>query len=141
VELERVRLADREEVDGGFVVGREEPTVLLHVGDLDKHGRYLFGALAEDVAAFAESDGGDFTYVRAALTQEQAAEYELPVYKDAIQAEALPPDALAEIVEAAVLGYYDEDVAAEVARQERQQHAEVDRMLAELRGQLDLPEA
>jgi hypothetical protein len=119
---------------------RDVPTVLLHVGDYDKDGLQIFDALVEDIEAFIRRDGGEFEAVRVAITPEQIEEYGLPSFKGAVQAEALPPDALARLVEAAVLEYYDLDIAAKVRERERAERTEVDRLLAELRERVQLPD-
>ncbi len=43
------RIADR-------ALGRDVPTVLLHVGDLDPSGESIFAAMAQDAAAFVDAD-------------------------------------------------------------------------------------
>jgi hypothetical protein len=115
------------------IAARDVPTVVLHVGDFDEAGHHIFDAFAEDVEAFCATDGGDVEVHRIAVTREQIEEYGLPSFKGAVQAEALPPDELARIVEEAVLEHYDEEVAAEVRRREKKEREVVDQRLAELR--------
>jgi hypothetical protein len=120
--------------------GRELPTVLLHVGDLDEHGGKIFAAFAEDVEAFCERDGGDVEIVRTAVTEQQVERYGLPAFDGAVQAEAIPPDELPRIVRDAVAERYDEQIAAAVRDRERVERADVDRRLAVLRARLNDPE-
>jgi hypothetical protein len=86
-----------------LVLGIEEPVEVLHIGDLDQHGESIFEVLSEDVPAF---------------TIEQVAAYSLPTdfeHPNIVQAEALPPDILADIVETAIRERLDLDLMAEVA--------------------------
>jgi hypothetical protein len=55
---------------------REVPTVVLHVGDLDLHGKNIFRAGAEDAIAWA-NDPDALRFERLALTVEQAEEHDL----------------------------------------------------------------
>ena len=109
------------------VRSRDVPTVLLHVGDLDPSGESIFDAMTEDAAAFlmAEMLPG-LRYLipeRVALTREQVAEFDLPTAPpkasdtrsaawkgETCQAEALPPDELAQIVQDAIWAWMDDDV-------------------------------
>jgi hypothetical protein len=80
------------------------PFEVLHVGDLDQHGESIFEVLSEDVPAFDEGEG-NVTFSRIAITPEQIALHDLPEDPDkpgVIQAEALPPNILAQIVDAAI---------------------------------------
>lgn len=117
-------------------------TVLLHVGDFDPSGVAIFESIAEDVSAFVERD----RYVartrimsqRVALTAEQVAAYDLPTAPakasdgrskswtgETCQLEALAPDVLAEIVEAAILEHFDIDVLHHTLERERGDRAEL----------------
>jgi len=106
------------------------PTEVLHVGDHDPSGAYIFLALAEDVTAFAEHVGGDVTFTRLAVTLEQIKRYRLPTAPpkptdkrafrgQTCQAEALPPDVLAEILRKAITDRLDQRAFDRVLRQER----------------------
>jgi hypothetical protein len=93
-----------------------KPTVILHLGDYDPSGVNMFKAVAEDVAAFVETDKPwnpvDVTYVRVALTREQVERYALPTAPPkssdpgtktwtgggTCQLEALPPDTVIELL-------------------------------------------
>jgi hypothetical protein len=95
------------------------PFEVLHVGDLDQHGESIFEVLAEDVPAFDEYQG-NITFTRIAVTPEQIKLYDLPEDFEkpgVIQAEALPPDILAEIADTAIRGRLDLDQLAATQRQ------------------------
>lgn len=93
-----------------------KPAIFLHVGDYDPSGVCIYDSLAADVIAFTDSKT---RFERVALTPEQIAEYSLPTapakktdirgngVTDTCQAEALPPDVLASIVNQAILNKYD----------------------------------
>lgn len=112
-------------------LARDVPTVLLHVGDLDPSGESIFESIAQDVRAFVHADRIlqtiDVEAVRVALTRDQVEEYELPTAPakttdarsktwtgDTCQLEALAPDLLAEIVDAAIRERMQRDVLARV---------------------------
>ena len=109
-----------------------KPAIFLHVGDYDPSGVCIFDSLAADVIAFSD---GLASFERVALTPEQIAEYNLPTapakptdkrgnsVKETCQAEALPPDVLAGIVNQAIINKYDKaqfeaDKRAEVEERE-----------------------
>lgn len=90
------------------------PVRVLHVGDLDRHGEWIFDVLADDVRAF----GADVDFVRLAVTEQQV--HDLGLVSSAedelvVQAESIPPDVLAAIVTDAIESNLDLDVMAEVA--------------------------
>jgi hypothetical protein len=116
---------------------RDVPTVGLHIGDFDDHGMKIYNALVEDVEAFTT---GEFIPHRLAVTEEQIERLGLPSFENAVQAEAIPPDVLAQIVRDGVLQYYDEDVAYGIQVREGAERIRVDNLLAELRERVDLPE-
>lgn len=122
---------------------RDVPTVFLHVGDYDPSGQSIFESMAEDIGAFVAGDTGEFQDPvdfsievwfeprRVALTRDQVAKYDLPTAPakasdsrsanwrgTTTQAEALPPDLLARIVQSAVREYIDPDVLAKVKAEE-----------------------
>jgi hypothetical protein len=125
------------------------PTVVLHVGDYDVDGTDIFAAFASDVQASLADDApqAHITFQRVAVTPEQIAEHDLPtaVAKSTsdnqsrhqriarwlaeghgpgtAQAEALPPDVLASIVDEHLRQHIDFDVLADVERREREAHA------------------
>jgi hypothetical protein len=104
---------------------------VLHVGDLDPHGESIFEVLSEDIAAFDEY-AGNVTFSRIAVTKEQIALHNLPTDPDhpnVVQAEALPPDVLAGIVEAAVRERLDLDLIAETEQRSAAIRAEAEAKL------------
>lgn len=127
------RMADR-------ICRRGEPSVLLHIGDYDRHGLIIFDALAEDLEEFTMVDGGEVEVVRVAVTEEQIERLGLASFGGAVQAEAIPPDVLAKTAEDAVLEYYDQELAARVAEAERAERAYVDQLLADLRDRVEIPD-
>ncbi len=109
-----------------------KPTIFLHVGDYDPSGKSIYDSMAADVIAFSNNIA---SFVRVALTPEQIDQYSLPTVPakktdrrgnnitDTCQAEALPPDILADIVNQAILEKYDmsqyeEDEQAEIEERE-----------------------
>jgi len=117
----------------------DRPTVVLHIGDHDPSGVSLFTAFAEDVAQTTIDLGGKnpVTFYRVAVTPEQIDRYQLPtaVAKahdkraawlggGTVQAEALPPAALAEELRQAVetvldLTVYDDLLEEEAAERDQ----------------------
>jgi DNA topoisomerase VI subunit A len=97
---------------------------VLHIGDLDPHGIHIFIALAEDASAFNREAKNDYTtvdFTRLAVTPAQIIDLSLttnPVkiatampaypYDFTCQAEAIPPDKLAEIVRSAITDQREE---------------------------------
>jgi len=112
---------------------RDQPTVLLHVGDLDEAGLAIFDALVEDLAAFAADLGSPDALaetVRVAVTPEQVDAFGLAArpgkeatvdvigrhrpppggtMAESVQAEALDPADLLAAVEDALLARLDVD--------------------------------
>ncbi|MDG4595869.1 MAG: hypothetical protein P9F75_09295 [Candidatus Contendobacter sp.] len=91
---------------------------VLHIGDHDPSGVHIFGSLDEDVRAFIDEFGGDAEFIRLAVTPEHIARYGLPTAPpketdrrnftgETVQAEALPPDVLASILQDAIGAYLD----------------------------------
>lgn len=120
------------------------PTVMLHVGDYDPSGESIFTSMTDDITAFLAGHGSysSFEPVRVALTQEQVDEHDLPTappkrsdsrsanwYGETTQAEALPPDLLASIIQDAVRSRIDDDVLAETLDDEASDQREIDRVL------------
>jgi hypothetical protein len=135
-------LADRVLYHGGD--GGTTPTVLLHVGDFDPSGRMMFDAFTEDVGRFVHADRRyryrqELYPVRVALMLEQIeAENLIRVpfsitaakakkhphlrgwkHDFTVQAEALTPARLAEIVEEAILGWFEQEPYQEALVAER----------------------
>lgn len=109
------------------------PFEVLHVGDLDRHGESIFEVLSEDVPAFDEWQG-NVSFTRIAVTPEQIRLHDLPEDFEkpgVVQAEALPPDVLAQIVDAAIREWLNLDLIAETKRRSALIRAEYE---AALRG-------
>lgn len=108
---------------GGFdsltekhLFGRDHDNVeVLHIGDYDPSGIWMFISLAEDMSAFAEEYGNTIEFTRLAVTgPEQIASLNLVTQdvnpkdgrafpsKKTAQAEAIAPDELARIVREAI---------------------------------------
>jgi hypothetical protein len=93
----------------------KRPLEVLHIGDHDPSGMHVYINLAEDVGAFTAELGGKIMFSRLAVTARQAGAWQLPTAPrkatdrrqfngigddpDAtVQAEAVPPDRMAELV-------------------------------------------
>lgn len=87
-----------------------KPCIVLHIGDHDPSGVHIGSSLAEDLKAFG---GKSVHLTRLAVTPEQVDRYDLPTAPPkqsdnrqfsghTTQAEALPPDVLAEILRDAI---------------------------------------
>jgi len=120
-------------------LAEDRPTVILHIGDHDPSGVSLFAAFAEDVAQTTIDLGGNnpVIFYRVAVTPEQIERYQLPtaVAKahdkraawlggGTVQAEALPPAALAEELRQAVetvldLAAYDDLLEREAGERDQ----------------------
>src|SRR5262249_8589213 len=108
---------------------RRRPTEILHIGDYDKYGEDIYTALAENVIKFAEQiDGSAVTFTRLAVTPAQIKRYRLPMkpptkdqreFGRTCQAEALPPDILADILRTAITDRLDERAYKRVLADER----------------------
>ncbi|MFB7609849.1 hypothetical protein [Streptomyces gardneri] len=121
------------------------PTTVLSVGDYDPSGLSILDAAAEDVAALAEQLGGTPPVVkRIAVTEQQITQYGLQTapqkrtdrrgdhMAQTVQAEALSPTQLTDIVRAAVEEAVDLRALAKVrqrSERERQKiQAKADRL-------------
>ena len=128
-----------------FYARQGKPAVVLHVGDYDPSGETLWNVLNEDVGAFCSAMGGELIVQRIAVTPEQQQQHSLQTappkrsdrrkaYFDddiTVQAEALPPDLLQQIVGAAIAGQMD------LEQLERQRAIEADvrqQLVARLAG-------
>jgi hypothetical protein len=133
------RIADTMRFDG-------LPTVVLHIGDYDPSGVAIIDSLAGDINGFLRDyDEAPATFIRTAVTPAQIAELELPGapakttdnragFDDlAVQAEAIAPDVLADIIRAAALEHFDEVILEEVMTEEEDERAEVIAHISELR--------
>lgn len=90
---------------------RDVPTIVLHVGDYDPSGCSIIDSAAEDITAFCDDTAaGIVQFRRLAVTPDQIRDLALPTappkagdrrgeaMTDTVQAEAIPPAVLAEIV-------------------------------------------
>jgi hypothetical protein len=109
---------------GKLIAAAGEAFEILHIGDLDKAGEDIFRVFSEDAGAFCDALGADAIFTRLALTESQVELYALPVAPPemtggrlVVQAEALPPDILADLVETAIRGRLDMDLVAAAAGQ------------------------
>jgi hypothetical protein len=115
---------------------------VLHVGDFDPSGEHVFASLAEDVEEFALALGADVAFARLAVTPAQVDLYGLPTAPPkpsdrrsfsggdrTVQAEALPPDVLADTVEAAIRERLDLGLVAEAGRLSEQIRADAEARL------------
>jgi hypothetical protein len=114
-----------------------KPVLVWHIGDYDPSGVHVFQSLADDVTAFAEGmDAGRVVFKRLAVTPAQIGELNLETAPakstdernfdiegevgGTVQAEAIAPDKLADIVKAALSRHFDfeADAAAQAASDE-----------------------
>lgn len=128
-----------------------KPVTVLHVGDHDPSGEALWTNLSEDVGAFCQALGAEFSVQRIAVTKDHQQTYNLPtappkkddkrsVWKEGdqtVQAEALPPDILQSIVRDAIEANLDLDQLAETRRMEQQTRDKLSAVLSDLTTNLD----
>lgn len=121
-------------------------TVVLHIGDHDASGWAIFDSLEDDVSAMLEDMDSPYlpTFQRVAITEAQIVCHALPEAppkktdnrggwtEGTVQAEALPPDALARELRQAVESYIDRGALDEVHRLEDQERREILKTLDEL---------
>jgi len=117
-------------------IAREgRPVEILHIGDHDPSGVHMPLSLEEDLAAFCQELGGEFTLTRLAVTPAQIAEYRLPTAPAkatdprafrgrTVQAEALAPDVMATILRSAIESRLDADLYAATLEIEAAERAE-----------------
>jgi hypothetical protein len=124
----------------------DEDATILHIGDLDPSGVAMFDSLEDDIQAFLRDldTTGAVQFERVVLTPGQMDHYALPTappkktdrrsnYQgDTAQAEALPPDVLAELVRDAILEHIDEDIWRETVDSEEQERAALVKQIKEL---------
>ena len=122
------------------VASEDRPVEVLQIGDHDPSGAHMFLALSEDVEAFVWELGGKVRFSRLAVTPDQIAARDLPTAPakatdvrafngETCQAEAIPPDVLASILEAAINDRIDQKALETVLRNEPLVQAElVDRL-------------
>lgn len=110
---------------------------VLHIGDLDPSGVHLFQSMAEDVAAMARALGNDSVkFSRLAVTTKQAEALDLPTappkatdkrafHGETVQAEAIAPDVLSELVGDAIAARLCMETFRRVLAQEAEMKAEL----------------
>jgi len=116
----------------------EAATEIPHIGDHDPSGVHVFRALAEDIAEMTLGLGGaEPTFSRLAVTPAQARDLNLPSAPPKLtdrrsfdgnetwQAEAIPPDVLAEIVRDAIVSRQDEEIRERLLIEENDARAEL----------------
>ncbi len=114
-----------------LVEQKSRPVVVLHLGDLDDHGRFIYEAVAEDVGQFVVDEGGERPEIRRlAVTPEQVQRFGLPCDEEGrTQAEALPAAALDALLVEALDELTDADVRQAVIRRgERERQEVLDRL-------------
>jgi hypothetical protein len=116
------------------VLKNGKPAIFLHIGDYDPSGVCIYDSLVADIVIFSN---GLASFERIALTPEQIENYNLPTappkvtdkrgnnVNETCQAEALPPDVLASIAEAAIREKYDMAQFEEDKRAEAEERAEL----------------
>lgn len=129
---------------GRLYGNQSKPVVILHVGDLDPSGEHICSNLAEDVGAFTSHYGGELSVLRIAVTEDQQGAFDLPTAPAkptdrrsfsaafTVQAEALPPDALASIVRDAIENQIDMDALEQAIKQQDAMRADLQRRVATL---------
>jgi hypothetical protein len=107
------------------------PTEVLHIGDHDPSGTHIFSSLEEDVTAFADGEfAGGISFTRLAVTPKQIRQYRLPTAPpkptdrrsfngQTCQAEALPPDVMAQVLRSAILARFNQRQYQRVLREEK----------------------
>lgn len=107
------------------------PALLLHIGDLDPSGVCIFDSMRADVLAFMNGASSTTEFRRLALTPEQVELYQLPTAPpketdrrgngvlETCQAEALPPDVLASIVDQVLKDNVDQALFKEDCEREQ----------------------
>jgi hypothetical protein len=112
----------------------DDGTEVLHIGDYDPSGVHLFSSVADDVETLIDDLGlpGSVEFTRLAVTPKQIAELRLPTAPPkqtdrrsfdgdgTVQAEAIPPDVLAEIVRNAITERLNVAAYERVLKHERQ---------------------
>lgn len=135
------------------------PVVFLHVGDYDPSGVCIFESVEADVLAFVDGSGTGFDllddllkpvfdvrFERVAVTPEQIEEYALPSapakatdrrgngVEEAVQAEALPPETLAQLLKEAILRHTDIALFDADLERERTEQARLLEILSRIEG-------
>lgn len=119
-------------------IDRDVPTLVLHVGDHDPSGCSIIDSAAEDITAFCDdTDPGIVEFRRLAVTPAQIEDLALPTappkagdrrgeqMTDTVQAEAIPPAVLADIVSHAITSLIDLDAYEQLLDIEAGERAEL----------------
>jgi hypothetical protein len=118
--------------DLALKLGQWPAVEILHIGDYDPSGKHIFSSLAEDVRALARDlgDAGMLMFSRLVLTRQQIDELRLPTAPpketdrqsfddtETVQAEAIPPDMLARIIQNAIAQRVDRNIYRAVLERE-----------------------
>ena len=131
--------------DLGKTLGQCEAVEVIHIGDHDPSGVHMFSAVAEDVQAIARDLGlpGRIIFSRLAVTPLQIDDLSLPTAPpkatdrrsfegETTQAEAIPPDVLANIVADAIRDRLDGAAFDRVLDRERRARQMLTRRLKPL---------
>jgi hypothetical protein len=130
-------------------LARDLPTVVLHVGDLDSSGLAIVDSAAEDVEAFCSRDKqGHVEFRRLAVTLDQVEELGLQTapakgtdnrgeepIKETVQAEAIPPAELAQIVRDGIEELLDPDLQEATLEREEVERESLAEDVATIRRQ------
>lgn len=93
------------------------PTKILHLGDCDKHGKFIYGALERSIASYAEHEGGEVEFVRVALLEDHIDRYHLPTdpdHPDTVQLEAMDPPIIKQVLRQAIADWWNDEAQAEM---------------------------
>jgi hypothetical protein len=122
-------------------------TEILHVGDYDPSGVHIDAAYADDIEALIRDLGlpGEVSFTRLAVTPEQISSLGLTtappkkedkrafIGNETVQAEAIAPDDMAQIISDAILSRIDPDILRQTLKRE----AAIRERLTEALDQLD----
>jgi hypothetical protein len=106
--------------------GDDRDYYVYYLGDFDRAGRDAARSLEEKLTRFAEEDGIEVIFEQIAVTERQIADWKLPTRKPkrqspadrnwrhsfACELDAIPPDRMRALVEAAIIGHVDHDQLA-----------------------------
>ena len=120
--------------------GRDVPTVVLMIGDLDPHGLLITESLEADCLAWAEgyyqAAPTALRFERIALTEQQALDADLLDAAGKAEAEGLPVPVMDALLTGAIEELLDMDIVAANARDAEEETARVTGLvLAALRGE------
>lgn len=121
------------------------PTVFLHIGDYDPSGESIYESMSQDARTFVLQTrrhrgrpDADIAAHRVALTADQVDEHDLPTAPpkssdtrsanwigETCQAEAMPPDLLAQIVDTAIRDRIDLELWEEIVAEEQDERDEI----------------